>query len=348
MSESAKNQMQRTDPLSSVSLRQALLLWLLFFMICFGLGYPILNRYDPGKVPGTSDAASYCDAVRAPLSLSYRIFVPALAKPFYLLGKGRLGSWDAARFGLLVASSILSASTAIAIVVIGERCGFPFATSLVGAMLFLFDFAVPNWNLSGYVDSGEAFFLILVVWSLLAGRWYLLPLWAIPGSLAKDTFAPFAVLFSLIWWLLERPVRWSRAIWIGALAGVSGWAVLASFQSKDGLIGGGLDYARYMEDFRGVGFFRATLHNVTAHEFWLTFMWLLPLGLVRIRRMDRRWVWATTGTFVLALLFGGYNDAEGNTARAFFNIAGPLLSLAGADFLMSAQEKAKPGGVVTN
>lgn len=320
--------------------QRALMLWVLFFMICFGLGYPILNRYDPGKVPGTSDATDYCDAVRSPLTLSYRIFVPALAKPFYLLGKGRIGTWDPALFGLLVASSILSASTAIAIVSIGLRCGFPFATSLLGAMLFLFNFDVPNWNLSGYVDSGEAFFLAMVVWSILSKRWYLLTLWAIPGSLAKDTFAPFAVLFCLVWWLLERPVRWSRAIWIGALALLSGWAVLASLQSADGMLKGGVHYTLKMQDYAGVGFLRATLHCLTAHEFWFTFGWLLPLGLVRIRRMDRRWVWATFATFLLALIFGGYDNALGNTTRAFFNITGPLLSLAAADLLTSLKGEA--------
>ena len=28
---------------------QKAILWLLFFLICLGLGYPPLNRYDPGN-----------------------------------------------------------------------------------------------------------------------------------------------------------------------------------------------------------------------------------------------------------------------------------------------------------
>ena len=306
----------------------------LFIAICFGLGYPILNRYDPGKVPGTSDAADYRDAVIRPLSFSYRIFVPALAKPFYLAGKGRLKTWDAAYFGLLLASSILSAATAIVIIAIGLRCGIRFETSLVGAMLFLFDFAVPNWNLSGYVDSGEAFFLALVVWALLSERWYLLAIVAVPGALCKETFAPFAVLFVTIWWLRDRPLRAQRAIWIVALGMLSAWAVMASLQSSSGLLSGGSQFTVAMRRYEDVGLFRATLRCLTVHEFWLTFGWLLPLGLLRIRRMDRRWVWATLGTFLLALLLGGYNNALGNTTRAFFNIAGPLLSLGAAEFLV--------------
>lgn len=302
-------------------------------MVCFGLGYPILNRYDPEKVPGTSDAADYCAAVRSPLTLSYRIFVPALAKPFYLLSRGRIGSWDPALFGMLIASSILSASTAIAIIAIGIRSGFSYTTSLIGAMLFLLNFSVSNWNLSGYVDSGEAFFLAMVIWSLLAERWYLLPIWAIPGSLSKDTFAPFALLFALIWWITNRPFRASRAIWIGGLGVLSCLAVLASLDSAHGLFSGGLNYTLEMKQYTHVGFFNALLRCLSAREFWFVFAWLMPLGLLRIRRMDRSWVWATSGTFLLAVIFGAYNDALGNTSRAFFNIAGPILSLAVADLL---------------
>lgn len=327
--------------------RRLIVLWIVFFLICLGLGYPILNRYDPGKLPGTSDAADYCDMVRAPLSLSYRIFVPALAKPFYLLGKGHIGTWDPALFGMLISSSILSASTAVTIIVVGMRAGFEYSTSLLGAMLFLFNFAVANWNLSGYIDSGEAFFLVLVTWCLLSDRWYLLPLWAVPGCLAKDTFAPFSVSLATIWLLVDKPIRWRRVIWIGALAILCALTVFASLRENGGLISGGLKYTRDMDALSRIGFFSAMLRCLKAREFWYVFAWLLPLGLIRIRQMDRRWTWAVAGTFGLALLLGSYNDALGNTSRAFFNIAGPLLSLSAAHFLVrtTARETRKPSEV---
>jgi hypothetical protein len=325
---------------SAFSVRDAVLLWILFFLISFGLGYPILNRYDPGNVGGTSDAADYANMVRAPLSImSYRPFVPALAKPFYWMAKGRIASWNPALFGMLVATSILTSSTALVVIAIGVRCGLTFVTSLVGAMLFLFNFAVPNWNLAGYVDSGEAFFLALVVWSLLSARWWLLLVWAIPGSLSKETFAPFALVFAIVWWFTERPWRIGNLAWVAGFAIFGGTAVALSFASPGSLFSGVAHYTVGMAAYSRVGFVNALFRCLKAREFWYIFIWLLPLGLLRVKRLDHRWIWATAATFLLALLFGAYNDALGNTARALFNISGPLLSLSAAIFLTERQSR---------
>jgi hypothetical protein len=318
----------------AISIRNALLLGLLFFLICAGLGYPILNRYDPGKLPGTSDAAEYCNEVTSPLSVfSYRPLVPALAKPFYWMASGRIATWNPALFGMLMAASILTAATAVTIIAIGLRCGFSYATSLLAALLFLVNFAVPNWNLAAYVDSGEALFLTLVAWSLLSARWYLLPVWAIPGTLSKETFAPFAFTFAIVWWLTERPLRVGKLLWIAAFGILACVAVLFQFASSGGLFSGTAHYASAMAVYSGVGFFHGLIRCLMAHELWFTFIWLFPLGLPRINQMDRRWVWAVAATSVMGLLLGAYNNAQGNTSRALFNIAGPLLSLSAAALL---------------
>lgn len=322
----------------ALSVRNGLLLGLLFFLICAGLGYPILNRYDPGKLPGTSDAAEYCGEVASPLSVfSYRPLVPTLAKPFYWLAKGRIDTWNPALFGMLMAASIFTAATAVTIVAIGIRCGFSNATSLIGALLFLVNFAVPNWNLAAYVDSGEAFFLVLVTWSLLSGRWYLLPVWAIPGTLSKETFAPFAFTFAIAWWLTERPLRFGKLLWIGALGILACATVLFQFASSGGMFLGTGRYSTAMAAYSSVGLLHGLFGCLAAHEFWFTFIWLLPLGLLGIRRrtnpIDRSWLWATAAAFAVALLLGAYNNAQGNISRPLFNIAGPLLSLSGAAWL---------------
>ena len=95
-----------------------------------------------------------------------------------------------------------------------------------------------------------------------------------------------------------------------------------------------------MAVFTRIGFIAGLLRCLRAHELWYTFVWLLPLGLWRLRRFDRRWVRAATAAFLLALLFGAYNDALGNTARALFNISGPLLSLSAAALLTN--ERSRP------
>ncbi|MFZ0362352.1 MAG: hypothetical protein WAL58_18065, partial [Terriglobales bacterium] len=38
--------------------RLALLFWI-FFLIACGLGYPVLNRFDPRQTPGLSDVKTY-------------------------------------------------------------------------------------------------------------------------------------------------------------------------------------------------------------------------------------------------------------------------------------------------
>jgi hypothetical protein len=243
---------------------------------------------------------------------------------------------------MLVANSVFTASTAAAIVVIGLQCGLSYVTSLVGAMLFLFNFAIPNMNLAAYVDSGEAFFLAMITWSLLAGRWFLLPIWAIPGSLSKETFAPFAVTFSVIWWLTDRPFRAARLIWILGLVFFAFGTVWLALSATRGSSFGPLDFAAEMNRYSEVGFIKALLRCVTAREFWYVFVWLLPLGLLGLNRIDRSWSLATAATSILALLFGAYNDALGNTARALFNIAAPLLSLAASVQLTGLTRQSAP------
>src|SRR2546427_8834234 len=99
-----------------------ILLWGLFFLICFGLGYPTLNRYDPRK-SGNPDAIEYYQLVEGnpqavPEHSRYRVLVPYLAKPFYWLAEGQVGTWNPVFFGLLVANSIFSATSACLLVII--------------------------------------------------------------------------------------------------------------------------------------------------------------------------------------------------------------------------------------
>lgn len=334
-----------------MTLEQNAVSWLLFFLICLGLGYPPLNRYDPAQLEGTSDAGAYRNMVMGyqPRVASptkgpaerftqsenhYRVLVPYVAKPFYWLARGHVRTWDAALFGLLAANAIFTATTACFLVAIGHRLGLDDSTVLLGATLYLLNFCVANLNLVGLIDSAEGCFMLAIVWSLLTGRWFLLPLLGIFGALAKETFAPLSVMFVLGWWMAEarrnRP-ELARLAWIGALGAASITTVILTMSWVMGGLIWPWQFAGYMR--AGHGFLAGLRGCILDHTFWYIFIWLLPLGLVRLRHLPWPWVLASAVAFCGALVLGAYNDARGNTARALFTVAGPILSLSTAVFL---------------
>ncbi len=115
----------RTLPFAKTNARMALR-FCIFFLIACGLGYPVLNRFDPRQTPGLSDVKNYASLVAGTLSpdaghICFRVLVPRLAKPFYGFAQGRFGTWDPVIFGLLVADSLFVAGTAFLIVILGNR-----------------------------------------------------------------------------------------------------------------------------------------------------------------------------------------------------------------------------------
>ena len=341
-----------------MTIQQKALLWLLFFLICLGLGYPSLNRYDPGKLQGTSDAAQYRDIVigrpsqrasggdnvlarLAQQENYYRVLVPYVAKPFYWLTRATPEPgirpcsvcWRRMQFSPPPPPACWWPSA------INSRLRFP--RPCWPLPFFSLNFCVANLDLAGLVDSAEGCFLMLIVWTLLAGRWYLLPLWGVFGALAKETFAPLSFLFAAAWWLAEvrrgRP-QLARLAWVSAL-GVAGITTVTVVMSR---AAGGLVYPwQFAASMRaGTGFLLGLRGCLLDHTFWYVFIWLLPLGLVRWRRLPRPWTLATCVAFCGALVLGAFNNARGNTARALFNVSGPLLSFSAAYFLAGLRDSA--------
>ena len=156
--------------------RRLVMLYVLFLLLSFGLGYPTLNRYDPTRVSGLADVKSYVAMVTRAASvpgqphMRFRVLVPWMARPFYSLARGRVGSWDPVMFGLLSADSIFVAGTALLIVVLGTRVLGSYPASLIASLLYLANFAVPNLRLVGLVDAGEAFFLLALYYALATKR----------------------------------------------------------------------------------------------------------------------------------------------------------------------------------
>jgi len=78
---------------------------------------------------------------------------------------------------------------------------------------------------------------------------------------------------------------------------------------------------------------RGAIACVTNRAFWYVFVWLLPLGLVKIRSLPRPWVLGCAAAAVLAVVLSAYHNQPEDAAaaaRALFNIVGPMLSLSAA------------------
>jgi len=325
---------QSAYPRELVSWKKLLILWPLFFLICFGLGYPTLTRYDPRKVEGLSDTPKYYALVTGGERSAFnsffqgRLLVPFVARPFYRFAQSHLLSWDPAFFGLLVSNSMFCAATVCLLICVGTEVLNDLSVALLGGTLYLLNFAVPNLQLVGLIDAGESCFMAAVLWSLLRDRWYLLPVWGVWGALAKETFVPFASVFVLTWWLVQaRPGKWemSRLKWIVAL-GITGLATVMTTQTVVvGTFRWPWEFA--VQARANVGFLSGLWRCLSQPGFWYVFAWLLPLGIWRLRYFPAAWIIASISTGAVALILGAFNNSGGTIGRSVFSITGPLLSL---------------------
>ncbi|MGH9566347.1 MAG: hypothetical protein ACRD4I_10210, partial [Candidatus Angelobacter sp.] len=309
------------------------------------LGYPTLNRYDPGNA--NPDASEYSKMVRSEAGVTthfrHRVLVPYLARPIFRAAMGRVGSWDPAYFALLIVNSVFVSGTAFLLfAVVFRNMGSPHL-ALASSAIYLLNFAVPNLLLAGLVDSGEAFFLMALVWALSAEWFLLLPFILAFGSLAKETFLPFSLVFGATWMVMNRrqaslgkPVMWLAA------AGVAGAASLtAALTITNGHLLFPWTYAGTLRsDVASAATAAAALKDI---NFWYVFAWLLPLGLFRVKRLPREWVMASFTASLVAIGFTAYHNgaryAGAAAARPIFSISGPLLSAAVALLLVELAER---------
>ena len=338
---SANSNAARQSGLDKLSWLQFTALFWLFFLIAFGLGYPTLNRYDPRSTPGLIDVRSYATLVTgAPIPghehLRFRVLVPWMARPFYHLAKGRVHTWDPVMFGLLVSNSLFVAATAWLIVVLGTHQLGSHPVALVASLLYLVNFAVPNLRLVGLVDAGEGFFLLALLWSVSQKRLWCLPLIAACGALTKESFIPFSMVFTATWWLVARKdLRASgrSAAWIVGSWVVS-FAVMAGLHWK--IAGGMTNPLQFAATLRGndsyLSQFAETLGD---RNLWFVFLWLLPAGIPKLRKFPKAWLVPIAATSLTAFALDEYYSSDyGTVGRALFSIAGPLLALSAASFLL--------------
>lgn len=306
--------------------------FLLLFLVCFGLGYPTLNRYSPPATHGLSDSLQYFRLVeQGPHAASghwkYRVLVPFLAKPIYWAARGRLGSWNPIAFSLLVVNSLFCAAGASLLSFLSFKVYGNPMLAVIASFAYLLNFTVANLDLSGLVDSSEAFWFLALTWSLMARRWLVLPLIGLFAGLSKETFVPVAFVFAIVWLVAEPNGEWVKAgagIVTMTIAGLATVMVVRStidhalvtpwqIAAQERIVSAGL------------------LHNLRAifvsWSFWLTLVWL-PFLFFAAKRIPKAWRYAALAGAGTALALGVWNNASGSdTARPIFNVLGPVLAL---------------------
>lgn len=321
-----------------------LLLYVLFFAVCLGLGYPILNRYDPRSTAGVLDVSRYAAMVEGNVNeagleltiVTHRKLVPLLAQPLFPLFEGRTGSMDPALAALLVVTSLFAAGIALLIHNISELLFGETTISLLAPALFLLSFAVPNYYLTGLVDSAEGFFLTLLVWLLLTNRWAWIPVVAVLGTVAKETFFPISVAFLAGWQISQGREGWAgkRKIWsvVFLLAGLS--TIVALFATAEyETVSTPWQFAAALRADDPASPWHALLRILTSHGLIYVFLWLLPAGLWRLKRLPRPWLIAMTVATAVVISLGVFDNSGSNVDRPLFSILGGALSISTACLL---------------
>jgi hypothetical protein len=326
------------------ALTQWIIRWLLFFLICLGLGYSALQRYDPRTTPGLTDAALYYRMVAGEevqgREMRFRVLVPWVARPIHAVTKKFLDPARAVFLALLIANSIFCATTVCLLVAIGIRLTGNPAVALLAAVLYLVNFAVGNLQLAAMVDAGEACLILAVAWTLFGDRWWLLLLWGVLGALAKETFLPLAGAVALVWWYVEcskRPERISRLLPMIAMLVVALVTIVALRWALAEPVGSSGIFVRT----NAAAGYSGAAGVILNRTFLYVFVWLLPLGLARLNRLPRPWVCASIAGAILALALGAYRDIGANAARPMFDVIGPMLSLSVAILLTGASVRSQ-------
>lgn len=314
--------------------------WALLFLISAGLGYPTLNRYDPRvAVP---DAAIYARmTTNGPSAidthLRFRVLVPYLARGVFVLARSHTGSWDPLMFSFLAVNAFFVATTAYLLFRIGRDIVPEISLALLAASLYLLNFAIANVHLAALADAAEACLLMAIVASMFYKRWFLLPLWGVIGTLAKESFIPFSLAMASAWWIASAEKRSRRpGVWIAITVATE----IATFVVVHSMVAGhaGSLWSFAVSMNSPTGYLANLWHSLIDRNSWYILIWLLPLGLARWRRIPREWTAAASTGVVIAILLNAYHSTVGGggggLGRYIFNIAGPLLNLSAATFLV--------------
>ena len=201
---------------SNLNILVDILLVGIFFLICLGLGYAVLNRFDPAILSALDDVKLYGDMIKNEVSIwnqeidnsviRNRFLVPFLAKLIYF-NLPSIGSFNMINFSLLVVNSFFTALSTLLILKMSFRITKNYEYSIISSIFFLLNFNVINFYLVGSVDSAYGLLCLLLIYSLQFNKWGILPFIAIIGCSIKEVFLPIGISLILGWLAHEYYIK---------------------------------------------------------------------------------------------------------------------------------------------
>lgn len=318
-----------------------LFLCVLFFMfmtICFSLGYPILNRYDPRTIEAVGcDATEYYrmaqfkyDEAGAPFR--FRVLIPTLAGLVFPIASRfcRHSSWNPIFLSLLCVNAFFLSCAALLLLFLALHLKLGKTASILAPFLFLTGFPIANEYLSGLVDAGEAFFIMVLIVCVAKKKWVYCPVIILVSALAKETTVLFGSTFLFVSWLADFVVAEKKDYRPLPFIGLSVLAAAISVPVIRTLVGGELYSVHdfHSEQLKNIFHNLATI--LTAGTLTYTFIFLLPAGIYHALRMPAWFLYGSIAMGAVSVLCGAYAGIGGNMCRPLYDTIAPLFCISAA------------------
>ena len=309
-------------------------LLIIFFLICLGLGYAVLNRFDPTSLVSMNDTAFYAaivmngiDGVSA--DFPDRILVPYLAHLVFLIIP-EIGSWNMVNFALLIVNSFFTSISAMLILQMSYKITKRMEYSILSCMFFLLNFHVINFYLVSSIDSAYGFSLLLLIYSLYSQKFNYLPLLAILGCMIKEVFLPVGSGFILGWLFYEiykyKNIEISKVILFISFMAIGVITILLS----DLIINSGNNTFLYWNEYT---------QNLSSQEihlnfseifidivkFFFTLGWILVLAIPSLKDLPANLVFSSFFACIITVILGYAAGVQGSDYARFIYIPGAFI-----------------------
>ena len=315
-------------------------LFFMFMVYSFGIGYSTLSRFDP-RQGGTTDTISYYQMTLGHYhgineDHRYRVLTPTLAGLLNLgLARINFGVWDTVFLSLLIVNSVFTSITALLLMRTVRIVAPDPLVEIITPFLYLASWTVVNGHLLATVDAGEICFLTAMVLACLQRKWFYVPILLGLGVMAKETVAYFGLLCFGSWWLYSRLRRSEKdtfsIVYILLTLASSGVVYLGIRLILGELTEGQRLLPRHDQL---VNFLPNLLESLLSKTMIYGYAFLFPIALLRIRRLPGNYIVASCIMGLAVFLACGYVGHVGsNVARPLFNTIGPILTISCAIFL---------------